>query len=29
LPAYIIVIEFSRPISVISTKHNPEGTLLQ
>ncbi|NJK51908.1 MAG: hypothetical protein HC936_02250 [Leptolyngbyaceae cyanobacterium SU_3_3] len=29
LPAYIIVVEFSRPISVISAKHNPEGTLLQ
>lgn len=29
LPAYIIVVEFSRPISVIITKHNPEGTLLQ
>lgn len=29
LPAYIIVVEFSRLISVISAKHNPEGTLLQ
>ena len=29
LPAYIIVVEFSRPISIISAKHNPEGTLLQ
>ncbi len=29
LPAYIIVVEFSRPISIISAKHNPEGTILQ
>jgi hypothetical protein len=29
LPAYIIVIEFSRPISVVSAKQNPEGALLQ
>ena len=29
LPAYIIVVEFSRPISVISAKHNPEEALLQ
>lgn len=29
LPAYIIVVEFSHPISVISAKHDPEGTLLQ
>ncbi|BAU14873.1 hypothetical protein LEP3755_54280 [Leptolyngbya sp. NIES-3755] len=29
LPAYIIVVEFSRPISMISTKQNPEGTILQ
>jgi hypothetical protein len=28
LPAYIIVIEFSRPISIISAKLNPEGNLL-
>jgi hypothetical protein len=28
LPAYIIVVEFSRPISVINAKHNPIGTLL-
>ncbi|MEB3337992.1 MAG: hypothetical protein VKJ46_11045, partial [Leptolyngbyaceae bacterium] len=29
LPAYIIVVEFSRPISIISAKHNPTGTVLQ
>lgn len=29
LPAHIIVIEFSRPISIVSAKHNPEGTILQ
>jgi hypothetical protein len=29
LPAYIIVVEFSRPISVVSAKQNPEGALLQ
>jgi hypothetical protein len=29
LPAYIIVIEFSRPISVISAKQNPAGASLQ
>ncbi len=29
LPAYIIVVEFSRPISVVSTKQNPGGALLQ
>ncbi|WP_225913810.1 hypothetical protein [Leptolyngbya ohadii] len=29
LPAYIIVIEFSRPISVVRTKQNFEGALLQ
>lgn len=29
LPAYIIVVEFSRPISVISAKDNREGNLLQ
>jgi hypothetical protein len=29
LPAYIIVIEFSRPLSIIQTKHNPQGTLGQ
>ncbi|MGL4620826.1 MAG: hypothetical protein ACRCZS_17480 [Chroococcidiopsis sp.] len=29
LPAYIIVVEFSRPISVISAKHNPEGARSQ
>ncbi|WP_293150519.1 MULTISPECIES: hypothetical protein [unclassified Microcoleus] len=29
LPAYIIVVEFSRPISIISAKQNPEGTVLQ
>ncbi|MEX0268845.1 hypothetical protein AB3R30_06875 [Leptolyngbyaceae cyanobacterium UHCC 1019] len=28
LPAYIIVVEFNRPISIISAKHNPKGTLL-
>jgi hypothetical protein len=28
LPAYIIVVEFSSPISIISAKHNPEGTIL-
>lgn len=28
LPAYIIVVEFSRPISIIIAKHNPVGTLL-
>lgn len=29
LPAYIIVVEFSRPISVVRPKQNPEGALLQ
>jgi hypothetical protein len=29
LPAYIIVVEFSRPISVISAKYTPEGTIPQ
>lgn len=29
LPAYIIVVEFSRPISIVSAKQNPEGALLQ
>lgn len=29
LPAYRIVVEFSRPISIISAKHNPEGTAFQ
>lgn len=29
LPAYIIVVEFSCPISVISAKQNPAGVLLQ
>lgn len=29
LPAYIIVVEFSRPISIMSAKRNPEGTILQ
>jgi hypothetical protein len=29
LPAYIIVVEFSHPISVVSAKQNPEGALLQ
>jgi len=29
LAAYIIVVEFSRPFSVISAKHNLEGTLGQ
>ncbi len=29
LPAYIIVVEFSRPLSIISAKHNPEGMILQ
>lgn len=29
LPAYIIVVEFSRPISVVSAKHNPEGAISQ
>jgi hypothetical protein len=29
LPAYIIVVEFSRPISVVYSKHNPEGAVLQ
>ncbi|WP_293330070.1 hypothetical protein [Microcoleus sp. CAWBG58] len=29
LPAYIIVVEFSRPISVISAKHSPEGARSQ
>lgn len=29
LPAYIIVVEFSRPIAIISAKHNPEETILQ
>jgi hypothetical protein len=29
LPAYIIVVEFSRPISIISVKHNPKETPLQ
>ncbi|MCU0541386.1 MAG: hypothetical protein MUE44_04270 [Oscillatoriaceae cyanobacterium Prado104] len=29
LPAYIIVVEFSRPISIINTKQNPQGTVLQ
>ncbi|TAF58742.1 MAG: hypothetical protein EAZ60_01650 [Oscillatoriales cyanobacterium] len=29
LPAYIIVVEFSRPISIIGAKQNPEGTVLQ
>lgn len=29
LPAYIIVVEFSRPISIINAKQNPEGTVLQ
>jgi hypothetical protein len=28
LPAYMIVVEFSRPISIISAKHNPEGIIL-
>lgn len=28
LPAYIIVVEFSRPISIIGAKQNPEGTVL-
>jgi hypothetical protein len=28
LPAYIIVVEFSRPISIVSAKQNPEGALL-
>jgi hypothetical protein len=29
LPAYIIVVEFSRPISIVRAKQNPEGALLQ
>jgi hypothetical protein len=29
LPAYIIVVEFSRPISAISAKYIPEGTIPQ
>jgi hypothetical protein len=29
LPAYIIVVEFSRPISIISAKLNPAGNLIQ
>jgi hypothetical protein len=29
LPAYIIVVEFSKPISVIGAKQNLEGTVLQ
>jgi hypothetical protein len=29
LPAYIIVVEFSRPVSVTSAKQNPEETVLQ
>jgi hypothetical protein len=29
LPAYIIVIEFSQPLSIIQAKHNPQGTLGQ
>lgn len=29
LPAYIIVVEFSRPISIISAKQKPEGSVLQ
>jgi hypothetical protein len=29
LPAYIIVVEFSRPISTVSAKQNPEGALFQ
>jgi hypothetical protein len=29
LPAYIIVVEFSRPISIVIAKQNPEGALLQ
>jgi hypothetical protein len=29
LPAYIIVVEFSRPISIVSAKQNPAGALLQ
>lgn len=29
LPAYIIVIEFSRPISVITAKYNPKGSVPQ
>jgi hypothetical protein len=28
-PAYIIVVEFSRPISTVIAKQNPEGALLQ
>ncbi|MDX2098874.1 MAG: hypothetical protein SFW36_13950, partial [Leptolyngbyaceae cyanobacterium bins.59] len=28
LPAYIIVVEFSQPISIISAKYNPEGIIL-
>lgn len=29
LPAYIIVVEFSRPISLVSAKQSPEGALHQ
>jgi hypothetical protein len=29
LPAYITVVEFSGPISIVSAKQNPEGVLLQ
>lgn len=29
LPAYIIVVDLGRPISIISAKQNPEGTVLQ
>ncbi len=29
LPAYIIVVDLGRPISIISTNQNPEGTVLQ
>lgn len=29
LLAYIIVVEFSRPLSIVSAKRNPEGALLQ
>ncbi|MBW4623103.1 MAG: hypothetical protein KME17_27560 [Cyanosarcina radialis HA8281-LM2] len=29
LPAYIIVVEFSRPMSIVRAKHNPAGALLQ
>lgn len=29
LPAYIIVVEFSRPISIVSAKWNSQGVILQ